>query len=47
MRLFGPFKRIRILDDILVIFAGRQGFDTKLIVKPLRENYHYAMGTTF
>src|SRR2546425_7820972 len=39
----GPFKRIRILDDFLVVFGGRQGFDTKIILKPLREDYHYTL----
>ncbi len=39
----GPFKRIRILDDFIVVFGGRPGFDTKIILKPLREDYHYTV----
>jgi hypothetical protein len=39
----GPFKRIRILDDFLVVFGGKPGYDTKIILKPLKEDYHYTM----
>jgi hypothetical protein len=39
----GPFRRVRILDDFLVVFGGRPGFDTKIILKPLSEDYHYTL----
>jgi hypothetical protein len=38
-----PFKRIRILDEALVVFAGRPGFDTKVIVKQIKKDYHYTI----
>lgn len=39
----GPFRRIRILDDFLVVFGGKPGLDTKIILKPLSEDYHYTL----
>lgn len=43
MSVFGQFRRIRFLDEVLIIFAGRPGFDTKIIVKPLAKDYHYTI----
>jgi hypothetical protein len=40
MGFLGPWKRIRIMDEMLLIFAGTPGFDTKLVLKPLRTDYH-------
>jgi len=43
MGYFGPWQRIRVLDEVLIINAGRPGFDTKLIIKPLGTDYHITM----
>lgn len=46
MGFMGPWKRIRILDEMVVAFGGRPGVDTKVMFKPLRENYHITMKMT-
>jgi hypothetical protein len=44
---WGPFPRIRIGDQLLLIPAGRSGVDFKLVMKTPEPDYHYTISVSY